>query len=158
MPAPEDMQLVRDARVSDLDALLTLEQASFDRDRLSRRQYRHHLQSASARLLAVVDGAQLVGSAVLLFRRGTRVARLYSLAVDPVMRGRGVGRRLLAAAEHAARARDCTRIRLEVRVDNRAAQSLYESAGFRRCKQRTGYYADGADAWLYQKTLPAAPD
>ncbi len=158
MPAPEDMLLVREARSADLGALLDLEQASFDGDRLSPRQYRHHLQSASARLLIVEDGPRLVGSAVLLFRRGTRVARLYSLAVDPVMRGRGVGRRLLAAAEHAARARDCTRIRLEVRADNRAAQSLYESADFRRCGQRTGYYADGADAWLYQKTLQAAPD
>lgn len=157
MPAPQDTLLVRDARSADLDALLALEQASFDGDRLSPRQYRHHLRSASARLLIVEDGARLLGSAVLLFRRGTRVARLYSLAVDPAARGRGVGRRLLAAAERAARSRDCARIRLEVRADNLAAQALYETAGYRRCGQRKGYYADGADAWLYQKPLETAP-
>jgi GNAT superfamily N-acetyltransferase len=45
-------------------------------------------------------------------------------------RGRGVGRRLMRAAVEEAARRNCSRITLEVRRDNVAAQRLYASLGF----------------------------
>lgn len=144
---------VRPARIADLEALLALEQASFSGDRMSRRQYRYHLNNRNARVLVAVHADHLQGSALLLFRHGSRAARLYSLAVDAQARGHGIGRILLQACEHAARAHGCTHLRLEVRVDNHAAIALYMRAGFQCLRLRSGYYEDGADAQVLQRAL-----
>jgi [ribosomal protein S18]-alanine N-acetyltransferase len=45
-------------------------------------------------------------------------------------RRRGVARSLIAAAEREARARGFTRIRVDVAIDNDAAQALYRTSGF----------------------------
>jgi [ribosomal protein S18]-alanine N-acetyltransferase len=148
---------VRRATPTDLTTLLALEQSAFTGDRLSRAQYRRHLASASALVLVAQDGAGAVlGSALLLFRRGSTLARLYSIASAPAARGRGVGATLLAAAEAAARERGCRALRLEVRVDNGAAIGLYERAGYLRIGRYGAYYDDGADAWRYEKVLALA--
>jgi len=144
---------VRAAQAADLDALVALEEAVFDYDRISRRQYRQHLVGTSALVLVAVDRGDLLGSGMVFFRHGTRVARLYSLATAPGARGRGVAQRLLAAFERAARQRGCDRLRLEVRTDNDAAIGLYERLGYRRFGLRSGYYDDGTDALRFEKEL-----
>jgi ribosomal protein S18 acetylase RimI-like enzyme len=55
---------------------------------------------------------------------------LHDLAVAPAHRGRGVGRRLLAAVERDARATGCCKVTLEVRDDNASARRLYQSLGY----------------------------
>jgi len=54
------------------------------------------------------------------------------MGVLPGFRGRGIGRRLLAASLDDARVKGLSRIELEVRADNDAAIAFYESAGFVR--------------------------
>lgn len=132
---------------------MALEQRAFARDRLSRRQWRHHIGNPQAALLVCVEAGALLGDALMLFRRGSGVARLYSLAVAPVARGRGIGGALLRAGERMARVRGAERVRLEVRKDNPVAIALYERHGYRRFGERPGYYADGMDAWRYEKRL-----
>ena len=56
---------------------------------------------------------------------------LHDLAVTRSMRGHGIGRQLLRAVEERARALGCCKLTLEVRGDNRTAQGLYRSFGFR---------------------------
>lgn len=146
---------IRPATEADLAALVALEQQAFRGDRMSRAQYRRHLRSAGASVLVATAAGDLLGSALVFFRRGSTLARLYSIATAPAARGRGLGARLLAAAEAAARARGCRALRLEVRVDNPAAIGLYERAGYRRIGAYAGYYDDGADAWRYEKPLAA---
>lgn len=148
---------VRSATPADLDALLALELRAFSGDRMSRTQYRRHLVSpAAAVLVTCAPDEGLLGSALVFFRRGNTLARLYSIATAPAARGRGIGARLLAAAEDVARERGCRALRLEVRVDNPNAIALYERAGYRRIGHYTGYYEDGADAWRYEKGLAGA--
>lgn len=145
---------IRLAGPDELDALVRLEHASFDGDRMSRGQYRRHLASSSAQVLVAVDAKRsLLGSAVVFFREGSGVARLYSLATDPAARGNGVASALLAAVEAAARLRHCRCVRLEVRRDNAAAIALYERSGYRRTGFLESYYEDGADGWRYEKRL-----
>jgi [ribosomal protein S18]-alanine N-acetyltransferase len=154
MPPAASRSRVRRAVASDLDDLVALEQRSFSSDRLSRAQYRRHLDSDSAQVLvASAKHHHFLGSAVLFFRKGTRVARLYSLATQPEARGRGLGAALLAAAANESRRRDCRALRLEVRTDNIAAISLYERCGFVRIGRYAHYYQDGADAWRYELAL-----
>jgi ribosomal-protein-alanine acetyltransferase len=148
--------VLRRARPGDLAALVALEQQAFTTDRLSRRQYRRHLHSASATLLVAAAGRRLLGKALVFFRRGSHRARLYSIAVHAQARGRGVGTALLRAAERAARARGCSTLSLEVRADNARAIRWYERHGYRRFGAHPGFYEDGADAWRYAKRWPPA--
>lgn len=153
-PAHAPQVRVRNANAADLAALVALEQSAFTGDRLSRAQYRRHLASTSAQVLVAHDAeGPLLGSALLFFRHGSTLARLYSIATAPAARGRGIGAMLLAAAEAATQARHGRALRLEVRVDNAAAIGLYERAGYRRIGHYSGYYEDGADAWRYEKAL-----
>lgn len=145
---------VRRAELSDLDDLVALEDATFDSDRMSRAQYRRHLDSDSARVLvASANHRRFLGTAVVLFRKGSRVARLYSLASKPEARGKGVGSSLVEAVERLSRQRGCRELRLEVRPDNVAAIRLYERLGYRRLGRLAGFYEDGTDAWRYAKAL-----
>ncbi|MFK2902450.1 GNAT family N-acetyltransferase [Dyella ginsengisoli] len=145
---------VRRAELSDLDDLVALEDATFDSDRMSRAQYRRHLDSDSASVLvASANHRRFLGTAVVFYRKGSRVARLYSLASRPEARGKGVGSALLATVEQAARQRGCRELRLEVRLDNASAIRLYERLGYRRLGRLERFYEDGADAWRYGKRL-----
>lgn len=146
---------LRDARPADLPALLALE-ARFPGDRLSARQFRHHLANPRARLRVAVGGEAVLGYHLVLLRQGSRRARLYSIAVDDAARGQGLGRRLLADAEAQARAAGRQGLRLEVRQDNVAANALYQAAGFQRLEALPGYYDDGGDGWRYGRDWPGA--
>jgi [ribosomal protein S18]-alanine N-acetyltransferase len=150
---PHSAYAIRPAVEADLDELLQIEHASFTTDHLSWRQYRAHLHSPTAVVLAAADAMGLLGKAVVFFRRGSDLARLYSIAVADRARGRGIGEALLAAVERVARARGCARLRLEVRQDNASAIRLYERRAYQRFGARTRYYEDGADAWRYEKRL-----
>ena len=144
---------IRRARPADLDALVALEQASFDHDRVSRAQFRRHLASDSAVVLVADARGRVLGAALLFLRRGTRAARLYSIAVAQAARGQGLGAALLEACEREARKRGCGAMRLEVRTDNAAAMGLYERRGYLRRTREPGFYENGMDAWRYLKEL-----
>ena len=147
---------IRDGKSADLAALCEIEARSFAADRLARRNFRRLIGRPSACLrVAVIDG-EVVGYHLVLTRSGTSVARLYSIAVSAAARGRGVGDRLMADAERQAKRLGAAVLRLEVRPDNAAAIRLYEQRGYRRIGTRSDYYADGSDAFRYQKTVRRA--
>lgn len=142
---------IRSATAADLGVLIDLENRSFSSDRISRAALRRLISSPSAAVLLAKIDSKAAGYAVMLFRTGSRSARLYSLAVDPDYRG--LGRELLAAAEKAAVSRNCAALRLEVREDNIRAINLYQRASYRRFGEKSGYYADGATAIRFEKPL-----
>ncbi|GJL96837.1 MAG: hypothetical protein DHS20C06_06540 [Hyphobacterium sp.] len=146
----------RSATLADLSALLALEAAAFQpEDRFARRNIRHLLCAPSARILLGEVGGRLAGSAILLFRKTSRIARLYSIATDPAQGGKGIGAALIAACAVEALNRDCNRIRLEVRAGNIRAQSLYRNCGFRLLKEKKDYYANGETALVFERDLKA---
>lgn len=149
-----DME-IRDAGEADLAGLCELETRSFASDRLSRRAIRRFLTAAGARLRVAGAGGAVRGYHLVLFRRGSAVARLYSLAVAESVRGSGLAGRLMADAERIASRRRATVLRLEVRPDNRPAIRLYERLGYRKIGVHAQYYADKADALRYEKSLGA---
>lgn len=144
---------IRTAHRDDLDALVDLENRSFVTDRVSRAQYRRHIDGTSVSVLIAEADGRFVGSALVFQRRGSRRARLYSIAIDHHARGMGVGAALLRAAEATARDNGRDRLYLEVRDDNSAAIGLYESRGYVRGPTLHGFYEDGANARRYEKAL-----
>lgn len=126
--------------------LMDIETACFTSDRISRSSFRKFLAGRSAATLVDSVHGYLRGYALVLFRRSSAIARLYSFAVPPAYRRRGVGKRLLAAAVATARERRAGALRLEIRLDNPSARLLYERAGFVAIGTAPGFYEDGADA------------
>jgi ribosomal protein S18 acetylase RimI-like enzyme len=153
---------IRKAQPLDIADLTALEASAFGTDRLSRRSIATLIARPSAAILVACRDGALAGYALVLTRRGSRAARLYSIAVAPEAAGGGIGARLLAAAEAEAIARGAQRLRLEVRSDNTAAIRLYETRGYTPIGRREDYYEDGATALRYERNLragaPVAPD
>lgn len=81
-----------------------------------------------------LDGDEAVGIAVCFVGFSTFRARpllnIHDLAVLPQHRDKGVGRRLLEAAEAHARREGCCRLTLEVLETNSGARALYRRFGF----------------------------
>ncbi len=134
---------------------MELEQRVFATDRLRARACAGCSSSRSARVIVAEIRGRLAGAAVVLFRAGATVARLYSIAVAPPMSGQGVAVALLAAAERAAVARKCRCMRLEVHETNAAAISRYRKSGYRQFGRHAAYYEDGGDALRFEKPLGA---
>jgi len=151
--------MIRDAALADLRQLVELENLCFAIDRLSRRQLRYLLTKGKARLLVAETRGVLLGYVAVLFSKSTSMARLYSIAVRPDSQGRGIGIRLMRAAEDAAWEHQRAYMRAEVRKDNRASLGLFEKLGYRRIGEWEDYYEDHMDAWRLEKRLhpDAAP-
>jgi ribosomal-protein-alanine N-acetyltransferase len=152
--AERDGYRMRFASRHDVAVLKELEDQSFTHDRLSVRSIAHAITSRSQAVLIVeTPKAQIVGAAILHYRRGSRRCRLYSLAVRYDSLRRGLGTRLLAACERHARYRGCAEIHLEARADRASTLRFYETRGFRKRGMKPRYYEDGADACFFYKAL-----
>lgn len=147
---------IRPARASDVDALLAIESAVFETDRLSGRSIRRLIGSPSAMALVAKSGGHIAGYCILLLREGSSAARLYSIATAPAFAGKGIGRALIDAAEDAAAKRGRRSLRLEVREDNLRAIAIYQQAGFGVIGSKPDYYQDGMAAIRMEKPLAPA--
>lgn len=80
-------------------------------------------------------------------------AEILNVAVAPLFRRRGVGKKLLLALEEFAKNKGAERMLLEVREGNLSARGLYEKQGFSAFGVRKNYYEDGENAIVMQKTI-----
>ncbi|EGQ61269.1 acetyltransferase, partial [Acidithiobacillus sp. GGI-221] len=112
---PSPSSTIREADPSDLAALVAIENQCFPVDRISRSGFRRFLaqEPASApqgygipprrsRTLVVEQGSDVCGYAIILLRRNSLIARIYSIAVMQECRRTGMARTLLAGAESVA--------------------------------------------------------
>ena len=144
---------IRRAIPDDTKELAQLELRCFDNDILSTRSFRHLISKGHAAILVAETEASMIGYVLVLFHRNTCMARMYSLAVDPEWRGKGIAQRLIHDAEDDALSRGVVSMRLEVRQDNQAAQRLYHSLGYREFAVFPDYYEDHMDALRLEKAL-----
>ena len=72
---------IRGVEAADLEALWALEQACFAHDRLSRRRLKHWIAAQNRVFLVLQQGTELLGYGLVLLHRGTKLARLYSIAL-----------------------------------------------------------------------------
>ena len=122
-------QRIRPATISDIDALDTIEKAVFTADRISRRSFRTLIDRPTAETLVIEADGQICGYAMILFRAGAALARLYSLAVAPAHGGKGYGKALLGAVAKIALDRGCPRLDWNVLSWNKPAIEFYEGLG-----------------------------
>lgn len=144
---------LRRAVPGDTEELIRLEHLCFQTDRLSRRSFQRWLRHEDCVFLVSDAGEGLAGYILVIRRRGTRLARIYSLAVDPALRGRGTARSLVEEAERCARSRGAIYMRLEVAESNRAAIALYRKLGYESFGCYQDYYDDHANAVRMEKCI-----
>lgn len=151
-PASLDAALhIREAREGDIPSLLELE-AGFPTDRLSERDFRKQLTSASRRVfVADRNGGPIVGYCIVHIKAHRSALRLYSIYVAPHAQGSGVGAMLIENAEALARDLGLSALYLEVRADNPDAIRFYINRGYLKNGSYYRFYEDGGTALRFRK-------
>jgi N-acetylglutamate synthase-like GNAT family acetyltransferase len=135
--------LIRAARPEDAAAIVALIQRAFG-------EYRGKLRPESGALQETPDTIRAVmkTGTILLAERAGRILGCVSvrrkddcayagrLAVEPMERGIGVGRALLAAAEATARQMGSDRLRADVRLKLRDNRAFFRALGFKEGAER----------------------
>ncbi|MBI1341097.1 GNAT family N-acetyltransferase [bacterium] len=150
---------IRDATTADLSQLLVIEQVCFRTDRLTKRSLARLIRSPSADIFVGCIEDRLVGMCVVLYRKGAKVGRIYSLATLPAARGEGLGGAMLAESERRALRRGLVEIRLEARATDVGVVEFYLRHGYESEGHVAKYYQDGEDALRFRKSLfaPRSP-
>lgn len=84
---------------------------------------------------------------------GRPIGHIKDIAVHPDHRRRGIATRLLTRALSVLDSSRATRVKLEVRRSNTAAQAIYARFGFDTHHTVPRYYADGEDALVLMRQL-----
>ena len=109
------------------------------------------LARPNVRFFVARRSGPIAGCAALVLG-GDGEAELKRMYVDPAARGLGIGRRLLQAAEDAARAEGVAVIRLETGIHQAEALGLYRASGYRDRGPFGAYCADPKSVFI-EKTL-----
>ena len=118
-----------------------------DRDVLSDPET--HILADGGRVLFAIDEDDRVVGTVALKHEGDGVYELTKMAVDPSVRGRGIGRLLMEGALRTYRAVEGRALFLESNSSLAPALNLYESVGFRHHPApRPGSHYARADVYM----------
>ncbi len=129
---------LRPLQSDEWEALAWLDAASFDPLwHMGQEELQALSLSCRFRVAEVPDHPGPVGYTALSVHPGAdspeeRLAQLVRVAVHPAVRGRGIGRQLVAEALAYALEQRAHRVRLNTQLSNRASQCLYRSLDFRR--------------------------
>lgn len=154
-------------RINDvlLDAIMAVMDAAFDphwNEAWNRRQVADALAMPNTHALLIGTDGQVdavsEAAGFALTRHVLDEEELLLIAVQPALRGRGLGAALLRKVAQHSSERGCRRLFLEMRRGN-PALALYRAHGFVQIGVRAHYYrtADGdrVDALTYEKSLTA---
>jgi [ribosomal protein S18]-alanine N-acetyltransferase len=143
---------------SDFSPLYAIEEICFQPPHRFSRAYMHELvgRTNSATWISE-DEERMAGFAIVDWEseRGQRIAYIQTIEVLPDLRGRSVGRELLARLEQSAIAAGAAAIWLHVDEENRAAIHLYQAAGYLCQGRQEHYYGRGKAALILAKSFAA---
>ena len=133
------MIVVREMLPEDLESVAFLEKKSFSVP-WSREAIADAAESPLDQIWVLMADGKIAGYCD--FRIIAGEGELMRIAVEPSLRGRGFGRKLMEVLTETARKKGVEEITLEVRVSNATAVALYKSFGFRIEAVRKRYYTN----------------
>jgi ribosomal-protein-alanine acetyltransferase len=148
---------LRAATPADLDAIMAIESRVFESDAWSAATMLAELRDRNGQyLVAFPPGEPDRIDAYAGLRAPLRQpqADIQTIAVVESARRHGLGRVLMLRMIDLARERGATELFLEVRADNPAAKTLYNSLGFEEIAVRPGYYGGVVDAIIIRLRIP----
>ncbi len=123
--------MIRDATANDIHDIFVLEQKCFlDNQAYSAKQLTYLIKKANSCCLVETSEKIICGFIIVLFRRGTKVAGIETIGIDPNFQRKGIGKKLIKTAENEILKRGIKKIRLEVSVGNTPAVKLYQKSGY----------------------------
>ena len=145
--------IIREARLSDLEALWALDQLCFEpRIAYSRQEMRRFFQLSTAVSAVAEIRGEIAGFAIgYLSRPG--LAHILTMDVHPRFRRSGIGKALMRQVLRPLVRDGASETRLEVDAGNLGAIAFYEKLGFRARRRIENYYAPGRAA--LEMALPA---
>ena len=144
----------RDANSMDIPVLVSLDKELFPYSPWSSGQYREEISAPTRRFIVAVDEGQSVIGYAGVFAPGGAEADILTVGVISKYRGQGIARELMAGITKWAIDQGSIAMMLEVKTDNAAAISLYESLGYSKLSIRKDYFGSGLDALVMRKELP----
>ncbi|WP_166220575.1 GNAT family N-acetyltransferase [Pseudomonas atagonensis] len=135
------MQKIRQARLEDAAAIAALVNDAYAPyiPRLGQKpapmldDYRQVLSETDAFVLT--DGEQIAGVLVMNVEHGELL--LINVAVSPVFKGRGLGKRLMAYCEEHAQSKACTAVRLYTHERMTENIEIYKKLGYQETHRAT---------------------
>jgi len=145
--------LIRRARKSDLEAVLKIENSSFEAERFTRPQLLYLMTKARGLFLVLELEAEIAAYLSVLTHKKRRSLHIYSIAVDPAHRGMKLGQLLIEKTIAYALELQLPAISLEVSTRNSSAIALYTRNGFNTVEILKDYYGKGENALKMIKKL-----
>lgn len=136
-----------------VNQIVALEKLCFGEEGFSKRQIDYLVRKAKGEVVVIIVSGEIAANLILLFRKNSKHIRIYSLAVDPKMRGKGLAREMINYAEKKASQLNINQLSLEVNEHNFSAIQLYQSSGFQVVQTKKIYYKDGSDALVMKKLI-----
>jgi len=137
----------------DLQVIVAIENECFSEGkRYSAELLRYLLESSDSIVFIAEYNATIVGF-ILAHMKNATEGYISTLDVTESFRKKRVASKLLSAVESVLTERHCKQIMLEVAVDNKAAISLYEKAGYAKAGKKQKFYSDRTDAFVLEKSL-----
>jgi ribosomal-protein-alanine N-acetyltransferase len=148
--------VVEPMRMADVPTVHEIERLSFSTPWPAHAFEQELTGNRMARYLIARAGEQVVGFGGIWLM--VDEAHITTFGVHPEWRRRGVGRQLLIALVELSEQMRASRMTLEVRAGNQAAQELYRRFGFIVAGRRARYYTDdGEDALIMTTSALAGP-
>lgn len=147
------MTCIRPATLKDLTALVALENECFDSDKISKKIFRRYLTKTTIKFFIAEYQHNIAGYAILFFRKNSKKARLYSIAIGKKYRQYNIATALCQHFEKVALKQKCHTLVLEVRPDNIAALRFYEKQQYEKFGTYLQFYQDGTAAIRMRKKL-----
>jgi ribosomal-protein-alanine N-acetyltransferase len=144
----------RNANSFDIPVLVSLDKELFPYSPWSAGQYREEISAPTRLFVVALDDASSVIGYAGVFAPGGAEADVLTVGVVPQHRGQGIARELMARITQWAIAQGSIAMMLEVKTDNAAAISLYESLEYSKLNIRKDYFGSGLDALVMRKELP----
>ncbi|KYK21763.1 hypothetical protein AYK24_03130 [Thermoplasmatales archaeon SG8-52-4] len=153
-----DIGIIRKIESSDLNNIIEIEKKCFDNVlAYTPKQLKYLITKANSNCLLELFEETPRGFIILLLKRNSYLAGIEILNVDPMHRGKGIGKMLLKAAEEEMILKGIKMIRLEVSINNQDAINLYEKVGYKKTAILRDYYRykhyDSHDAFRFVKLL-----
>jgi ribosomal protein S18 acetylase RimI-like enzyme len=129
------------AKANEIDVIVEIEQKCFPgKVGYSKRQLEHLILNANSDCLVEKQDGVIRAFLIVTYRQRSLTCNIETIDVDPAFKNKGIGLKLMEAAEIEAKRRDMRWSQLEVSEGNEAALKLYKKAGYTFKERLEGYY------------------